>query len=141
MNVPWPELDRLVEIGVLEREPPAKAEINGLIRSAHDRIVDASIPGLSLAGRFDLLYNAAHALALAALRSVGFRPRGQRYVVFQVLEHTLGITQGTQRFLVHCHRVRNEMEYEGYSDPDETLVNGLASAANELETATRQRDD
>jgi hypothetical protein len=35
-----PELDRLVEIGSLEREPPSRTELDGLIRSAADRIAD-----------------------------------------------------------------------------------------------------
>jgi len=38
-------------------------ELENLVRSGH----------LSLEGRFDLAYNAAHALALAALRHRGYR--------------------------------------------------------------------
>jgi hypothetical protein len=40
--------------------------------------------------RFDLAYNAAHALCLAALRWHGYRPTN-RYIVFQGLPHTLGL--------------------------------------------------
>jgi hypothetical protein len=48
---------------------------------------DAGHPEISLEGRFDLAYNAAHSLCLAALRHSGHRPR-HRYIVFQALPHT-----------------------------------------------------
>ena len=61
-----PELERLAQIGTLKREPGAQAEIAGLIRSARSRLTDAGRPALALESRFDLAYNAAHALALVA---------------------------------------------------------------------------
>ena len=54
------------------------------------RLADAHNDALSLESRFDLAYNAAHALSLAALRRGGYRAR-HRYIVFQVLPHTLGL--------------------------------------------------
>ncbi len=50
---------------------------------------DAANTSLSLEGRFDLAYNAAHSLSLAALRWHGYRA-SNRYIVFQVLPHTHG---------------------------------------------------
>ena len=44
------------------------------------RLKDASNPANSLEGRFDLAYNAAHGLCLAALRWHGFRA-DHRYIV------------------------------------------------------------
>ena len=44
-----------------------------LLRSGDARLNDAANPSLSLESRFDLTYNAAHALALAALRRLGYR--------------------------------------------------------------------
>lgn len=41
---------------------------DGLVRSASARLKDAHIETLSIESRFDLGYNASHALALAALR-------------------------------------------------------------------------
>lgn len=67
-----PELERLVLIGQLKREPGAQEEIDGLVRSARSRLTDARYPALSLESRFDLAYNAAHALSLAALRWRGY---------------------------------------------------------------------
>mgnify|MGYP003678297794 CR=1 FL=1 len=64
-----PQLNNLVKIGQLKTEPPADAELQGLLRSGNRRLADAERAELALESRFDLAYNAAHALALAALRS------------------------------------------------------------------------
>jgi len=59
-------LENLVRSGGLQAEPPVRKECLGLQRSAIDRLKDAHNPALSFASRFDLAYNAAHALALTA---------------------------------------------------------------------------
>ena len=59
-----PQLDNLVRIGQLKAEPPVDSEIAGLMRSGLSRLADAERTDLSLDSRFDLAYNAAHALAL-----------------------------------------------------------------------------
>ena len=69
-------------------ELPDAKEFAGLKRSGLARLRDAANATLSLEGRFDLAYNAAHVLCLAALRHHGLRP-ANRYIVFQVLPHTL----------------------------------------------------
>lgn len=58
----------------LRTEPPDDAEINGLIRSGKARLKDASNAQLSMESRFDLAYNAAHALCLAAQGLPCFEP-------------------------------------------------------------------
>jgi hypothetical protein len=84
-------LDRLTGTGKpLSAEPPDAKESAGLKRSGLARLKDASNGVNSLESRFDLAYNAAHALCLAALRHHGFRPK-HRYIVFQALPHTLGL--------------------------------------------------
>lgn len=55
----------------LRREPPDAKEFSGLRRSGLARLADAENPANSPEGRFDLAYNAAHALCLAALRRHG----------------------------------------------------------------------
>ena len=65
------ELNNLVRTGDLKREPSNLAELAGLLQSAEARLRDSRNTSLSLASRFDLAYNAAHALALAALRRQG----------------------------------------------------------------------
>lgn len=52
----------------LQKEPPDAKEFAGLKRSGQARLSDATNTANSLEGRFDLAYNAAHALCLAALR-------------------------------------------------------------------------
>jgi hypothetical protein len=111
----------------LQREPPDAAEFSGLQHSALARLADATNPDNSLEGRFDLAYNAAHALCLAALRWHGYRV-SNRYIVFQVLPHTLGLGPEVWRVLAKCHDTRNLGEYEGDMNIDERIVADLITA-------------
>ena len=123
-----PELENLVRTGKLKREPPATGEIEGLRRSGEARLADAPRPELSIESRFDLAYNAAHVLSLAALRRLGYRS-DSRYLVFQTLPHTLGIPPAIWRVLAKSHERRNLAEYEGLLEVDERLVADLIDAA------------
>ena len=122
------ELENLVRIGKLKKEPGAQAEIDGLVRSARSRLTDAGNSSLALESRFDLAYNAAHALSLAALRWRGYRS-DNRYVAFQALPHTLGLSPAVWRVLATCHQRRNALEYEGYLEVDDRLLADLLQAA------------
>lgn len=124
-------LDNLVRSGGLKAEPADRRECEGLLNSAIDRLRDAQGSALSFASRFDLAYNAAHALALTALRLQGFRS-DRRYLVFQCLGLTLGLGKAQVRLFVLCHERRNVAEYEGYMDVDETLLAELLGAAGEI---------
>ena len=126
-----PELENLVRIGKLKREPGATGEFEGLVMSGATRLADAANAALALESRFDLAYNAAHALALAALRHRGYRS-DNRYIVFQALPHTLGLPSATWRVLAKCHERRNRAEYEGVVDVDERLMADLMEAAQAL---------
>src|SRR5262245_9837248 len=97
---------------VLREEPPDEKETSGLLRTGLARLKDAQNEALAIESRFDLAYNAAHALCLAALRRLGYRATN-RFVVFQVLPHTLGLGPEVWRVLAHCHDLRNRGEYEG----------------------------
>lgn len=132
-----PELANLTKIGKLAVERPTPGEVENLQRSGEARLEDATRPDLSLDGRFDLAYNAAHALALAALRRLGYRSN-DRYTVFQVLPHTLGIPKEQWRVLDKGHRVRNQAEYEGVMDLDERLVEDMMAAATVVRDALRK---
>lgn len=90
----------------LNKEPPDEKEFSGLKRSALARLADSAKNTNSLESRFDLAYNAAHALCLAALRWHGYRSIN-RYIFFQVLPHTLGLGPEVWRVLDKCHSVRN----------------------------------
>lgn len=119
-------LDNLVKIGQLKTEARNQLEFIGLLRSGQARLNDAMNATLAVESRFDLAYNAAHALSLAALRWHGYRS-GNRYVVFQALPHTLGVGPEIWRVLSKCHDCRNLAEYEGYLDIDERLLIDLLS--------------
>lgn len=126
-----PRLDNLARIGKLKAEPAAESEVLGLVRSGTRRLDDAARGELSLESRFDLAYNAAHALALAALRFHGYRS-DSRYLVFQCLQHTLDLPPEQWRVLDQAHRKRNLAEYEGEMDMDEQLIAALLRVAREV---------
>lgn len=128
-------LERLSGPGkALKAEPPDAGEFSGLKRSGLARLRDAGNASLSLEGRFDLAYNAAHAFSLAALRYHGFRA-ANRYIVFQVLPHTLGLGPEIWRVLAKCHEIRNLGEYEGDLNINERLVKDLIAAGNAVAAA------
>jgi hypothetical protein len=130
-------LENLAATGHLHAEPVDAREYAGLVASGRTRLADAENEALSLESRFDLAYNAAHALCLAALRRAGFRP-ANRYIVFQALPHPLGLGPEVWRVLAVGHQRRNDAEYEGFVDVDAGLVRDLIAAgrtvANALET-------
>ena len=121
----------------LKAEAPDDNELAGLLRTGTSRLHDAQNASLALESRFDLAYNAAHALCLAALRRMGYRP-ANRYIVFQVLPHTLGLGPEVWRVLDKCHNTRNHGEYEGMLDVDERLVEDLISATEAVSSAIRR---
>jgi len=73
---------------------------------------------------------------LAALRKQGFRA-GNRYIVFQVLPHTLNLGPDIWRVLDKCHNARNLGEYEGFLDVDERLVTDLVDATQTVANAVQ----
>jgi hypothetical protein len=133
-------LDNLVDGGSLHREAPDVAEYAGLIRSGRIRLEDADSPSNALESRFDLAYNASHALCLAALRRAGYRPANKRYVVFQTLPHTLGLGPDVWRVFDLAHSRRNRGEYEGDLQISERLVSDLVLAARKVLKELDRRD-
>jgi hypothetical protein len=129
------ELDNLVKAGLLKTEPPAQSEIDGLLEAGRVRLADAKKSMNSLASRFDLAYNAAHSLCLAALRLQGYRPHNARFIVFQALPHTLGLGAGIWRVLDKAHGLRNSAEYEGYFEVDEQLLADLIKCTEAVQNA------
>ena len=125
------ELENLAKTGKLRAESGDRQELDGLLKSARARLSDAKVEALSIESRFDLAYNASHALALAALRWHGYRSEN-RYLVFQCLQHTLGLGPEVWRVLSLCHDRRNRVEYQGHVDIDEQLVADLIGASEIL---------
>jgi hypothetical protein len=120
-------LDNLVKTGQLKVEAFNQQEFTGLVRSGQARLKDALNTTLAIESRFDLAYNAAHALALAALRKLGYRSNN-RFLVFQVLPHTLGLGPEVWRVLAKCHDLRNVAEYEGDIEIDDRILQDLLVA-------------
>ena len=130
-------LDKLVQIGQLKAESPAIAEVDGLVISAMARLADGGNESLSIESRFDLIYNAAHSLSLAALRWHGYRP-ANRYVVFQTLVHTLELPSVKWRVLAQAHERRNRVEYEGVIEIDTKLVEAMLRVTREISERIRR---
>ena len=126
------ELENLCGPGKpLRQEPVDARECENLVLSGKRRLLDAQNKALSIESRFDLAYNAAHALTLAALRRMGYRS-GNRYIVFQVLQHTAGLGPEVWRVLSRCHDIRNLSEYEGGLDISDRLVDDLIIATQKV---------
>ena len=123
--------------GPLAAEAPNDQEIAGLLRSGRARLADAANATLALESRFDLAYNAAHALCLAAVRCMGYRAK-HRYIVFQALPHTLGLGPEVWRVLDKAHQLRNLAEYEGHVDVDERLVIDVIGACGLIQLRLEQ---
>jgi hypothetical protein len=115
----------------LHAEPPDAKEFAGLRDRGVAKLEDARRAALALESQFDLAYNAAHALCLAALRWHGYRS-GNRYIVFQLLPHTLELGPEVWRVLAKCHEVRNHGEYQGMLDVTERLVRDLIGACGKV---------
>jgi hypothetical protein len=118
----------------LRKEAPDAKEFVNLKQSGLKRLADAENKAISPESRFDLAYNAAHALCLAALRHAGYRP-ANRYIVFQVVPHTLGLGPEVWRVLARAHDLRNRGEYEGDSYVDEQLLADLIVACKAVAAA------
>ena len=119
-----------------------------MLRSALVRLKDAQIASLSIERRFDLAYNSAHALALAAFgfgvlrRSTAYIPVGvrwygyrsdNRYLVFQCVPHTLGLDNKAMQILNKCHVARNRIEYHGEFDIGESMLAALIDVVKVLQ--------
>lgn len=127
--MPHDHLHNLVKVGQLKVESASEQEVAGLISSGLARLRDAGNETLSIESRFDLAYNAAHALSLAALRRAGYRS-ANRYIAFQCLKHTLDLSNEQWRVLDQAHRKRNLAEYEGHLDVDDALLTALLRTAH-----------
>ena len=125
------ELDNLVKINKMKVEPANAKEFAGMLHAAEVKLQDAQLAGLSEDGQFSLVYGAAHALSLAALRWHGYRCDA-RYLVFQCLQHTLGLDRAKWRVLDKCHHTRNLAEYEGHLEIEPQLLKEQLSITLEI---------
>jgi HAMP domain-containing protein len=133
-------LRNLVKLGQLQAEASSPDEIAGFLQKAAQRLQDAQTPALSSSSRFTLAYDAAHALALAALRLHDLRPGrglGHRSVAFQSLAHTVNAPQALWSALNRYHSKRNQSEYGGLTDASEAEAKDITALAAQLQEIVR----
>ncbi|HMN65872.1 MAG TPA: hypothetical protein PKB08_12780 [Burkholderiaceae bacterium] len=65
-----------------------------------------------------------------AVEFAGLRRSANRYIVFQLLPHTLGLGPEVWRVMAKCHDIRNRGEYEGDLEVAERLVTDLIDACS-----------
>ena len=93
-----------------------------------------------MASRFSLAYDAAHALALIALRVHGYRPGrglGHRMVVFSTLVHTVASPAAECAALLRYHTKRNSSEYAGLVNASEAEARDLIEVTGALRDRVR----
>jgi hypothetical protein len=117
------ELDNMVKIRQLSVGGATESEVGNLIERGLKKLRDSKRVDLDPESQFDLVYNAAHALSLAALRYAGYRSEN-RYTVFQCTQHTINLEPEFWRVLDGAHKDRNIAEYEG-----DIIVNAQLVAA------------
>ena len=102
--------------GALQAHKPSTKEIAGLLALADRNLADAGIEGLSAEGRFQFAYNAALAMATAALHAAGYRTNsnvpGHHAVTVESLEHTIGVDAALVRKFDAFRRKRNRTSYD-----------------------------
>ena len=102
--------------GALRAHTPSKREIGGLLALADRNLADAGIRELSAEGQFQFAYNAALAMATAALHAAGYRTNsnvpGHHAVTVGSLEHTIGVDAALVRKLDAFRRKRNRASYD-----------------------------
>jgi len=129
--MPLENLEKLVKVGELKFEPRVQAEFCGMVESAKSRLKGSLIEGLAVDSCFSLAYNAAHTLALAAMRWHGYRSEN-RYLVFQCLQHTVGLDSDKLSVLAKCYKQCNRAEHEGYLEVSSQLLEELVCITEEL---------
>ena len=133
-------LENLARAKQLNAERADRGEIDHFLARAEAQLRDARAPTLSPESRFALAYNAAHSLALAALRAAGYRPSsaGHRRIAFQTLDVTAGAAAELWVALDRYHDRRNRMEYEGVP-VSAVEAEDLLKLSTELRALVRKR--
>lgn len=125
-------LDNLVKVKQLKIEPFDSEEFAGMLKAGNNKLKDSAISGLSEDSQFMLAYGAAYSFSLAALRWHGYRSEN-RYLVFQCLQHTLGLAKAKWRILDMCHNARNLAEYEGRLEVNPQLLKELKDITEDIQ--------
>ena len=125
--------------GALLVHKPSTKEIAGLLALADRNLADAGVRGLSAEGRFQFTYNAALAMATAAVHAAGYRTNsnvpGHHALTVESLRHTIGVDAALVRKLDAFRRKRNRVSY------DAPAAVSTKEAADMLALAAQLRHD
>lgn len=124
-------LDRL---GDLRPEAADRREFESLRAAGEAFLADARNEQLAPGSRFTLAYDAAYSYSLAALRHRGYRAKN-RYIVFQVLPHTLGAAREVWLVLAKAHEMRNAIQYQGEFAAGDRILTDLIIACEAVRAA------
>ena len=103
-------LERLVQRRLLSRHRATRREIENHARVAREFAAAADLPGVAESVRFNNLYDAAHAAALAGLKLAGYRApdgEGNRQLALSCVEQTLALEKGSSAAFVEANRLRS----------------------------------
>lgn len=136
----------LVSSRALQHHAPSLQELDTHLAQARDAIHDAGLKETSTSGKFKNLYDAAHQLALAAFKTLGYRSgesQGHRSILFSSLEHAVPGTANDRPIFEKAHRDRNNAEYNGlpvlYSESElEALNDAVSNLQEEVDLMFRQ---
>lgn len=127
-------LDNLVGKG-LERAPASKEEISRYLAKIRRKIADCKQKTLSLDTRFDTAFAALLQVALAALRTNGYRTTseaGHQQIAIQLLPKTIGIDRVDIRMLDEYRKKRSIGLYDASFDPSEAEVKAVIGSVESL---------
>jgi hypothetical protein len=127
-------IDRLLEARSLDEVPAEDMEVAAIWAAALREWADASVPGLSVAGAFIHVYQAAFRGATAMVRAAGFRIRGavggHHYVTFHAVG-ALGDDE-LERAADTLQNVRGGRHTALYGDDEELEPADLENARNHV---------
>ena len=120
--------------GWLLRHKTTPQEIRDLLRIADRDLSDCETKGLSSDWRFNIAYNAALQLSIAALAACGYRTSRQahHYRSVQSLALTLGILAPWIDALDHFRKKRNMSDYEQADLISDQEVQEMIALAKDL---------
>ena len=129
-------LEQWVANAWLKRVRPSPQDVANLLAIADREVGDASLEGISTDGRFTHAYDAARALAEAALHASGYDvPKGpqQHQRAIESLRFTvLGNLAERVDYLDRCRRMRHRTVYERVGTLQQRDADELLQAARAL---------
>lgn len=126
---------------MLREEATSPSEVQGLLASAAAFLADAKRDGNSDQTRYNIAYEAAHALALAAMRACGLRPAqgpGHRAMVFSVLDATTVAPPKVCIPLSKANEKRNRLTYDGLTTFSRAELEELIQCVQALDSIVRE---